>query len=488
MQLALAHGVDLLALGHEVPEDLFEEDEEAPVYKKRRLTQGQESHMSELKERLEIAKGAYKLLREQVDSALDAARAAEERVEVAKKAAGEGRDRVKRLYEGIRSICKEAEEAGQPHLEQTHTSHTTHPIHPAHTTFECGQQSLVVYQDQIQLIAHFLDDYLPPKTPDAVTYQSPVNWAETFSSFLEAQSPMVHRSLAALTLNHAANSRHDDTLTQRSRQQYELAVQQICALNELNQPTDLIRSGMILALYKSYTYPPAQNSACNIVRQLEAPTTVLGKQDVRRLRTVDFLRICIDGQITPAPSLDLLTVASSDVCDQLLDILFQITQTLSAVRRKTLSGRIDRYSADHLMRNAFFHEGRMLDWYRGLELENDGPPYVSRASVVAARASASGDSILAFPNPSIIPLVLLYWIGMVAVYASLAKMLQTLKQSGQFEASTTLPQRLKKAENLCHYFATRINQCHAGCAGLGLGTAILAAATSLAARQICPVR
>ncbi|RAH41389.1 Zn(II)2Cys6 transcription factor [Aspergillus brunneoviolaceus CBS 621.78] len=177
-----------------------------------------------------------------------------------------------------------------------HRTHTSHPIHLAHTTFECGQQSLVVYQDQIQLIAHFLDDYLPPKTPDAVTYQSPVNWAETFSSFLEAQSPIVHRLLVALTLNHAANSRHDDTLTQRSRQQYELAVQQICALNELNQPTDLIRSGMILALYESYTYPPAQNSgawqahvqaACNIVRQLEAPTTVLGKQDVRRLRTVD---------------------------------------------------------------------------------------------------------------------------------------------------------------------------------------------------------
>ncbi|RAH71759.1 uncharacterized protein BO66DRAFT_48374 [Aspergillus aculeatinus CBS 121060] len=109
--------VDLLALGHEVPEDLFEEDEEAPVYKKRRLTQGQESHMNELRERLEVAKGAYKLLREQVDRAVDTARAADERVEVAKKAAGEGRDKVKRLYEGIRSICKEAEEAGQPLLE-----------------------------------------------------------------------------------------------------------------------------------------------------------------------------------------------------------------------------------------------------------------------------------------------------------------------------------------------------------------------------------
>ncbi|PYH80179.1 hypothetical protein BO82DRAFT_403637 [Aspergillus uvarum CBS 121591] len=97
MQLSLIVQVELLVWGQDAPDDIFEE-EEGSVYEKRRLTQGQEAHMNELRERLIPAKGAYKLLRKQVGRAVDAARAADERVEVAKKAAGEARDQIDKLY------------------------------------------------------------------------------------------------------------------------------------------------------------------------------------------------------------------------------------------------------------------------------------------------------------------------------------------------------------------------------------------------------
>ncbi|RAL08580.1 Zn(II)2Cys6 transcription factor [Aspergillus homomorphus CBS 101889] len=372
-------------------------------------------------------------------------------------------------------------------------SSSTTPTHGTHTLLHPSQQLMAEYQSQTQLLAQFLHDYLPPKTRRAVTYPSPLHWAETFFTLLESGSPIVHASLAALTLTHTANTRHDDALAQQGRHQYELAVQQIRALPALTQPTDLIRSGMILALYESCTHSPGQGNAwqihvqaaCNLVRQLAAPALALSKQDLRRLRTVDFLRICIDGQIISPPNLELPAEPATDVFDRLLDILYQIMHTLAAVRRKTRLDGLNRDSAELLMRRAVVHEAQLLDWYRGLQSE-DGGMVISRPAAVSREATKK--NALAFSNPSVIPLMLLYWLGMVAVYASTAETLQTLAQSRQFATSTTLPQRLNKADSLCRHFANRIHQRHAGCAGLGLGTAILAAATAAAARQICASR
>lgn len=72
-------------------------------------------------------------------------------------------------------------------------------------------------------------------------------------------------------------------------------MQKIRALKNLEHPTALVRSGMILALYEIYNHPIASDNpwqvhvqgAYNIMRGLEFPHQALSKHDLRRLCTIE---------------------------------------------------------------------------------------------------------------------------------------------------------------------------------------------------------
>lgn len=72
-------------------------------------------------------------------------------------------------------------------------------------------------------------------------------------------------------------------------------MQQILGLRQLSDPTDLIRTGMILALYETYSSAPDQNNAWqihveaayNLLSQYRIPAGALNDHDLRRLRTIE---------------------------------------------------------------------------------------------------------------------------------------------------------------------------------------------------------
>jgi len=161
--------------------------------------------------------------------------------------------------------------------------------------FKPSELSLAANQNKSQLLAQFMDGYLPPKTSGSITYQSPVYWVETLSSLVDSQSRLVNESLSALVLIHIAKSRKDNALSHCSRHSYGLLMQQILGLRQLSDPTDLIRTGMILALYETYDSVPNQDNAwqihveaaCNLMWQSHLSTWSLNDHDLRRLCTIE---------------------------------------------------------------------------------------------------------------------------------------------------------------------------------------------------------
>lgn len=163
---------------------------------------------------------------------------------------------------------------------------------------------------------------------------------------------------------------------------------------------------------------------------------------------------------------------SADMFDRLLEILSQTAYLLSTLRKKSSYGGLDRDSANTLLQQSVYNEGQLLTWFHELQSEGSQPLFFFHTP-----------ETIRFTNPSSIPLLLLYWLGLVAVYASMAKALRILVRTD--ERTTCLKKKLETAELLCYRFANRLSQCHTGCVGMGRGTTILLMATSLAAQQIC---
>lgn len=82
-------------------------------------------------------------------------------------------------------------------------------------------------------------------------------------------------------------------------------MQHILELRQLSDPTDLIRTGMILALYETYDSAPDQDdawqvhveAACNLMRQSHLSAGALNDHDLRRLYTIE-VGCCISFQDT----------------------------------------------------------------------------------------------------------------------------------------------------------------------------------------------
>ncbi|RAK99430.1 uncharacterized protein BO80DRAFT_123769 [Aspergillus ibericus CBS 121593] len=352
------------------------------------------------------------------------------------------------------------------------------------------ERSLLLEQNQAQLVAHFLGDYLPPEGSVPTRHQSPVYWAELFPTFLHSQSPVIKASLSALTLIHLAKSRHDDALAHRSRQHYRQAVQQICALKGKDDPSHLIRTAMILALYELYAQPPGQGhawnvhvtAACNLAREHRA--AMLNNQDRQRLRTIEFLRKCVNVSDGVSAVNRSPMGLSTDRFDLLLDILSEIGQLRSGLRHQIARNGVTWDSTACLLMTSACLENQLLSWYHKWQSETNHPLFTIRSTTVppAAMHPRQPEETMFFTDPSGIPHLLLYWLGLVLLYATVAETLRGL--TSEQVRSRTIQQRLTKADALCHHFATRLAQCQSGCTGKGTGTAILAAAAWQAAQSV----
>lgn len=93
--------------------------------------------------------------------------------------------------------------------------------------------------------------------------------------------------------------------------------------------------------------------------------------------------------------------------------------------------------------------------------------------------------IIIIPEISSIHLLLFYWLGLVIVYTSMSEALEHLALSSLSEIPNDPYERMEAADSLCRDYVTRISQCQTDATtGKGLGIAIFAKATSLAAQKI----
>ncbi|GLA05887.1 hypothetical protein AnigIFM60653_006408 [Aspergillus niger] len=306
----------------------------------------------------------------------------------------------------------------------------------------------MVVQSQVQLVSIFLRDYLPPEAPDSTKHQSPVYWVELFSSFVQSESPVVKTALAALTLVHTASLQQDDALAHYSRHHYVQAMQQICALTEVDYCSDLVRTAMILALYEVCAQPSGQDhawsvhvqAACRLASESNTATEMLTAHDLHRLRTIEH---------------------------------------------ELLRNKITWDSATYLIRVSVSLERKLLHWNHEWQSESRYPLFMIVPPTAGPMATPSGkpEEKIFIPRADDIPLLLFYWLGMTMVYATIANVLRGI-QDVQHVPTTMLERRLAKATGLCHRFVDRISQCQMGCADKGLGTMILAAAVCRAAQTL----
>ncbi|OJJ77393.1 hypothetical protein ASPBRDRAFT_190701 [Aspergillus brasiliensis CBS 101740] len=349
-----------------------------------------------------------------------------------------------------------------------------------------NNRSLMVYQHQVQLVSIFLRDYLPTAVPDS-TKQSPVYWVELFPFLVDSASPVVRISLSALTLVHLASLQEDNALAHCSRHHYLQAVEQICALTDMNY-SDLIRTAMILALYEVCAQPSGQDhawsvhvqAACRLASESRVATEMLTAQDLRRLRTIEYLHICTNVKHQP---LTLRSQKSSDNrFDMLLDILYEVGRLHRYSQHQVGDNKITWDSATHLMRVSVSLERKLLSWFHEWQSDSQHPLCIIVPPAGPITPSGKHEEMF-IPDAGNIPLLLFYWLGMAMAYATVVRILRGTSNS-QHVPAKMLEERLVKATSLCHHFVNRINQCQGGCAGKGLGTTILAAAVCQAAQKL----
>ncbi|KAJ5650654.1 uncharacterized protein N7484_004377 [Penicillium longicatenatum] len=243
-------------------------------------------------------------------------------------------------------------------------------------------------------------------------------------------------------------------------------MQQILELRQIGDPTDLIRTGMILALYETYDSPPDQTkawqihveAACNLMWQSHLPAGALNVHDLRRLCTIE-----------------------------LLEILFKAITLLWDFRQKKDVDDLDWTSADEMLIMSMNIERRLLHWYNKLVLENDHPLFMTRAGPASSTLINTHDQpqAIIFSDISSIHLILFYWLGLVIVYTSMFEALETIAQSSQSQLPKDFNEKMKLADSLCHKSVTYISQSQADATtAKGLGTAIFATATSVASQNI----
>lgn len=168
--------------------------------------------------------------------------------------------------------------------------------------------------------------------------------------------------------------------------------------------------------------------------------------------------------------------------DRLLEILCQTAYLLVPLQERNSHNEISRNSANTLLQQSVYNEGQLLTWFHELQLE-DGSRPLSISQHMLDDTLESTQETINYTNSSSIPLLALYWLGLVVVYTSMAKALRILIREG--DERSCLKKKLETAELLCYRLANRLSQWHTRCVGVGQGTSILLMATSLAVKNIC---
>ncbi|OJJ50266.1 hypothetical protein ASPZODRAFT_1137767 [Penicilliopsis zonata CBS 506.65] len=375
------------------------------------------------------------------------------------------------------------------------------------STLLSRQRSLVAHQQRAQLLSRFLEDYLPPQASNEVAYTTPVSWVERFPDFSRGNSPLIRNCVSALALMHFAKTRQIDSLVREDAHYYSPAVQETCTLQRNQCPADLTRAAMILGLYELYSLGPSVQlhawrvhiiAATQLAQELSPPIQSLSNSDLRRLQTLQFLQSCATRKEQRCPQ--RANHGSNNRFDQLMDVLFEVGELYRHLEQiRVSSGETKCRSTDLLLRKAFDIEQKLLGWCHELQSENCSTPLF----LAKCDEQRSNQTIITFPNASAIPLLMLYWLGMVVIYSSASEGLQMLEvdesirmqdfgvyefglnlsaRSEQFDYDQTLED---EAEVLCKHFVSKISQSQADCMEKGLGTATLAAASLQAAQHLC---
>jgi hypothetical protein len=203
---------------------------------------------------------------------------------------------------------------------------------------------------------------------------------------------------------------------------------------------------------------------------------------------------------------------------QLLDILFKIPSLVEEFERSKSSNQAECHrQVSSLLFKALNIEEELMQWYRKLDTDEVNEPlFLIQPTPVSNGINATNGRIT-FRNESIIPLVLLYWLGMVIIYTTVTAALQTSDamdlNSFQMQESTLLDSSLSHANRsqdslarnfdlpLAHcenqqsvltcatlrhsHYAQRISDSMLDCAHKSFGTAIVATLTSYVMRQFC---
>ncbi|KAJ5735421.1 uncharacterized protein N7483_000546 [Penicillium malachiteum] len=301
-------------------------------------------------------------------------------------------------------------------------------------------------------------------------------------------------SISTLTLMHISKSQGDTALADRSRHCYNLLLKQIFGLKELKDPTDLIRTGMILALYETYNPIPDQENAWpihveaayNLMTSSHTPKEhLLNEHDLRRLYTTEFLRIWINDLVI-IPQIPHSTWSSMGIFDELLELLFNATKSLYDYRIKKKMKSCDLTSIENMLAITRNIETQLFDWYSQLQLKNGDSLFAIQEQSSSPQADAHiHQSVLIFTNTSTIPLLLLYWLGLVIIYNFMFEALDSLAYWRSPQTTRYLQHKMNDTDALCCHYSDLIAQCQASVTtGGGLGNYIFAMATFSAAQNV----
>ncbi|KAJ6021810.1 hypothetical protein N7540_007314 [Penicillium herquei] len=293
---------------------------------------------------------------------------------------------------------------------------------------------------------------------------------------------------------HISKSQGDTTLADRSRHCYNILLKQIFGLKQLKDPTDLIRTGMILALYETYNPIPGQENAWpihveaayNLMTSSHTPNEhLLNEHDLRRLYTTEFLRIWINDLIV-VPQIPHSTWSSTGLFDELLKLLFKATESLYDYRMKKKMKSCDLISIENMLATTRNIETQLFDWYSQLQSKNVDSLFTVQEPFSSPQANTHiHQSVLIFTDPSTIPLLLLYWLGLVIVYNFMFEALDNFAYWGSPQTTRYLQQKMNDTDALCRRYSDLIAQCQASATtGGGLGNIIFAMATFSGAQNV----
>lgn len=210
---------------------------------------------------------------------------------------------------------------------------------------------------------------------------------------------------------------------------------------------------------------------------------------------------------------------SSNLYNQLLDILFKIPGLLEESERIKFSNEETYHTlASNLLLKALHIEEDLLQWYERMNTTHavSEPLFLIQPGPVRNGKNVT-EAKITFRNESIIPPLLLYWLGLVLVYTIITAALRAPESMGvdsfkrqefaflcsslsqgsrqksiAFNFASTLAHEDSKKSVLTYawsrrsHYVQRISDSMLDCANKSFGTAIVATLTSSVMHQFCP--